>query len=185
VVVCQERITATDHDVQVRKLHPRLHPRLVATDFEDSILLAHSSALDHDALNHPRERDGIYLWHWTSPSPTALGARVLKVDRGVVDEGASCSDPMFWHFSWVRGIAPSGDWEALRTRGGEWDWVAGAYAGILEKVKNWGHHNDRDWCKVIDAVFNDIKTKRVWPTRDFVHGHILVLRPTVPALLIA
>jgi hypothetical protein len=156
-----------------------IHPRLVSTEFEDSILLAHSTTLDHDALQHPRERDGIYMWHWTSPSPTALGQRVLALERGVAD---SSGEAMFWHFSWVRGLAPQGDWAVCDDN--TWSWLEDARLGICEKVKNWGHRGDRDWIGLILSEFSKLEETRAWPKHDFVHGHEMRLLPNIPSPLV-
>jgi hypothetical protein len=66
-----------------------LDPRVVADAHEDSVMLAHASALTSDALSHPRERDGVYQ---AQPRSTRLQRGVTGLD----------GKPMFWHFSWVR-----------------------------------------------------------------------------------
>lgn len=129
-----------------------LHPRLVAEVLEDSVLMVHSDALlNRDALAHPRERDGIYMWHLTSP----LGMRDMRVERRVLDGE---NQPMFTHFSWVRD--PDGE-----DRG---------RSALKAKCANWGHRNDRDWDALIDEAFDAIEGGR-WPERDFVHGYRLHL----------
>ncbi len=142
-----------------------LSPRLVARPTEDSVLLAHSDLLVRNALRHPRERDGVYIWHLTSQ----VGAGDLRVERDVRgDDG----QPLFWHFSWVR------DWDGC---GGAGD---GGRAALKAKVRNWGHRDDRDWAELIDRAFDalDVDAGAV-PERDFVHGHELVLLPAVPSVL--
>jgi hypothetical protein len=129
-----------------------LHPRLVAEELEDSVLIVHSDALlNRDALLHPRERDGIYMWHLTSP----LGMRDLRVERRVLDGDG---EPMFTHFSWVRD--PGGE-----DRG---------RSALKAKCANWGHRHDRDWDALIDQAFDAIESGR-WQERDFVHGYKLRL----------
>lgn len=131
-----------------------LSPRLMAEELEDSVLLVHSDALlNRDALKHPRERDGIYMWHLSSP----LGMRDMRVARRVGD-----ADPMFTHYSWVRDPdAPDRGRSAIKA-----------------KCANWGHKNDRDWDALIDAAFDGIDAGR-WPERDFVHGYRLRVMPPV------
>ena len=130
-----------------------LHPRLVAEELEDSVLLVHSDALlNRDALTHPRERDGIYMWHLSSP----LGMRDLRVERLVLPAGSDV--PLFTHFSWVR----------------EPDAEDRGRAALKAKCANWGHRADRDWDALIDAAFDAIEAGR-WPERDFVHGYKLRL----------
>jgi len=160
-----------------------LHPRLVADAVEDSVVLVHSSILDYDALMHPRERDGIYLWHWSSSSPTALGS---SDESGVqVQRNVSASEPLFWHFSWVRGLATRGDWDdAIHADSSDWSWLPAARAGILAKVAKWGHRNDRDWVSVIDDTFAAVSSTHRWPTHDFVHGHALRVLPALPRSLL-
>ena len=68
-----------------------MHPRLVSRDFEDSVVLAHSSVLSGAALSHPRERDGIVLEAATTNNEVA--------ERDVCGLDAR---PMFHHYSWVR-----------------------------------------------------------------------------------
>jgi hypothetical protein len=58
---------------------------------------------------------------------------------------------MFRHYSWVRE-----DREALKA-----------------KCRAWGHHAERDWAALIDAVFDDIRDRGTYPTHDFVHGRRL------------
>jgi hypothetical protein len=66
-----------------------LDPRMVAGEYEDSALLAHASQLTTEALQHPRERDGIYM----------VRGDLVSVRRRVAGlDGA----PLLWHFSWVR-----------------------------------------------------------------------------------
>jgi hypothetical protein len=135
---------------------------------------------------HPRERDGIYLWHWSSSSPTALGS---SDETGVrVERNVSASAPLFWHFSWVRGLAPTGDWDAIdaamRADPSDWSWLPAARAGILAKVAKWGHRHDRDWASVISDMFAALSSTHRWPTHDFVHGHALRVLPALPASLL-
>lgn len=66
-----------------------LDPRLVAEATEDSVVLVHSSRLTDEALNHPRERDGLCL---LAPD----------VKRDVRHPNGR---PMFHHYSWVRADA--------------------------------------------------------------------------------
>lgn len=68
-----------------------LSPRLVAEEHEDSVLLVHSSCLTQPALDHARERDGIFM-HVDACAAGMTRRRVPGLD------GA----PMFWHMSWVR-----------------------------------------------------------------------------------
>ena len=135
-----------------------LHPRLLAEELEDSVMLVHSDMLlNAESLRHPRERDGVYIWHQTSP----LGRSDLRVERMVLgDDGA----PMFWHFSWVRG--------SLGLDGGRVG--EGAREAVKAKCANWGHRNDKDWPALIDEAFDGIEAGR-WPQRDFVHGYPLRL----------
>ena len=138
------------------------HPRLVADTLEDSVLLVHSDALlNRESLQHPRERDGIYLWHLTSPE----GWRDLRVVRRVL---SSDGQPMFWHFSWVRSSRTGAD--------GKPD---GGRAALKAKVANWGHREDADWTTLIDGVFDEMQAGR-WPDRDFVHGYKLTLLEKSP-----
>lgn len=143
-----------------------LSPRLVADQAEDSVLLVHSDMLSRDALRHPRERDGVYLWHQTSP----LGLNDVRVLRDVRDDESR--QPMFWHFSWVR-LRPDGSEDAATGR-----------AALKAKVANWGHRDDCDWAARIDAAFDilDVDAGR-FPERDFVHGHKLILLPSLPGVL--
>jgi hypothetical protein len=144
-----------------------LSPRLVARPAEDSVLLVHSDLLTRDALRHPRERDGVYLWHQASP----LGAAGLRVARDVRgDDG----QPLFWHFSWVRLGDDSG--------AGDGD---GGRAALKAKVRNWGHRDDRDWAGLIDAAFDALDLDAgAAPTHDFVHGYELrLLDRTLEVLL--
>ena len=139
-----------------------LHPRLVADTVEDSVLLVHSDALiNPESLKHPRERDGIYLWHLTSQE----GWRDLKVERRVAPDDGK---PLFWHFSWVR---PSKIGEDGKPDGGR--------AALKAKVANWGHKNDTDWGALIDRTFDRIDAG-CWPDRDFVHGYTLRLLEKTP-----
>lgn len=134
-----------------------LHPRLVAEPLEDSVFLVHSDALmNPESLRHPRERDGIYLWHLTSPE----GWRDLRVERRVLPDDGK---PLFWHFSWVRSSRPGKD--------GKPD---GGRAALKAKVANWGHRDDSDWGALIDDAFDRIDAG-LWPDRDFVHGYPLKL----------
>lgn len=134
-----------------------LHPRLVADVLEDSVLLVHSDTLlSRDALSHPRERDGIYLWHLSSP----LGFRDLRVERRVLGLDGK---PLFWHFSWVR---PGVDGDRGR-------------AALKAKCANWGHRDDCDWAALIDSAF-DAMAQGTWPTHDFVHGYPLRLLDALP-----
>ena len=137
-----------------------LSPRLVARPTEDSVLLVHSDLLSREALRHPRERDGVYMWHLASP----VGVGDLSVARDVRgDDG----QPLFWHFSWVR-------------HGGD----DGGRAALKAKVRNWGHRDDRDWASLIDAAFDALDLDAgVFPERDFVHGHELLLLPAPPGVL--
>lgn len=130
-----------------------LDRRLVAETLEDSVLLAHSDVLttSHLTLKHPRERDGIYMWHHESP----LGIRCLRVNRLVKDDD---DEPMFSHYSWVRG--------SLSDDRGR--------SALKAKCANWGHRDDRDWPRLIDEAFDGIGEGR-WPTHDFVHGYKLRL----------
>lgn len=139
-----------------------LHPRLVSEDHEDSVFMAHSSLLTRDALMHPRERDGIYL-----SQPQADRVRLLRNVVGIED-----SFPMFWHYSWVRGISPPGSEAELREPA-PLGWLDAAEAGIRAKVRGWGHRGDRDWESVISETFQGMRETRRWPERDFVHGHRL------------
>jgi hypothetical protein len=128
-----------------------LHPRLAAEEPEDSVLLVHSDAFSYgreEALQHPRERDGICIWNLASP----MGVNDLRVTRNAL---SSDGRPMFWHYSWVR---------------------AGGRDAIKAKCSHWGHAGDRDWPTLIDAAFDDLEAGR-WPERDFVHGHRLRLLP--------
>lgn len=60
--------------------------------------------------------------------------------------------PMFHHFSWVRA----------------------GRAGLLSKVANWGHRNDRPWPALVNAACDAVQGDQAgWPARDFVHGHPL------------
>ena len=136
-----------------------LHPRLVADKVEDSVLLVHSDALlNPESLKHPRERDGIYLWHLTSQD----GWRDLKVERRVMPADGK---PLCWHSSWVR---PSKIGADGRPDGGR--------AALKAKVANWGHKDDTEWSTMIDRAFDRIETG-CWPDRDFVHGYTLRLLP--------
>jgi hypothetical protein len=137
-----------------RKMHKManywmfLHRKLQAEVHEDSVLLAHTDMLAHEAcLSHPRERDGIYLWHMESP----LGVRDLVVERLVKGDDGS---PLFRHYSWVRSGSDGGR------------------AAIKGKCKNWGHRGDRDWDALIDEAFDGIE-RGEWPDRDFVHSYPL------------
>lgn len=143
-----------------------LSPRLVSEHAEDSVLLVHSDLLTLESLRQQRERDGIYLWHQTSP----LGNRNVRVLRDV--RGAD-GQPMFWHFSWVRlGADGSEDAETCR-------------AALKAKVANWGHRDDCDWSARIDLAFDglDLGAGR-HPQHDFVHGHPLRLLDAVPRVLL-
>lgn len=134
-----------------------LHPRLVADAIEDSVLLVHSDALvNPESLKHPRERDGIYLWHLTSQD----GWRDLKVERRVAPVDGK---PLFWHYSWVRPSKMGAD--------GKPD---GGRAALKAKVANWGHKDDTVWSAMIDRAFDRIE-EGCWPDRDFVHGYTLKL----------
>lgn len=157
-----------------------LHPRLVADQLEDSVMLVHSNVLLNpyvQPLNHPRERDGIYLAH-LSGSP--LGMPGLSVQRFVGRDA-----PMFWHFSWVRGdpewirseaAAPGLPGDAStglpHPGAGAGAGAADARAALKLKVRNWGHRDDRDWDALIDAAFDALELG-AWPTHDFVHGYPL------------
>jgi hypothetical protein len=154
-----------------------LHPRLVATSHEDSVLLAHSSVLTQSALSHPRERDGIYLWHWTVQDQHAMGSG-LRLIRDVMGEDSA---PMFWHFSWVRG----GDWPSGDVNDTEeWsDWIERTRGALKAKCAGWGHCGDREWNGIIDRCMSQIKSARRFPERDFVHGHALIYLPRLPAPL--
>lgn len=66
-----------------------IHPTLVSADYEDSVLLVHSSLLSEAAMHHYRERDGIILMN-----PNAA------IERNVLS--AVSKEPMFHHYSWVR-----------------------------------------------------------------------------------
>ena len=151
-----------------------LHPCLIANVHEDSIVLAHSGILTQGALSHPRERDGIYLWHWD-----AKNNNDVRLVRSVMGEDAS---PMFWHFSWVRG----GMWpRALSVSTDEaWTvWIERARLGLKAKCAGWGHCGDRDWNSAIDRCMTQISQDRRWPALDFVHGHSLTYLPRLPAPL--
>ena len=144
-----------------------LHPRLVAEPLEDSVLLVHSDALVgrcREALAHPRERDGIYMWHRESPLGFGGDMRVERLVQS--DDGGG---PLFWHFSWVRAPQPG-------------DGDDGGRAALKAKCANWGHRHDRDWAQLIDVAFDAIEAGR-WPARDFVHGYPLRLLDASPALL--
>lgn len=163
-----------------------LHPRLVATNNEDSVLLAHSSVLTQGALSHPRERDGVYLWHWTAGDGMAV--KGLRLVRNVM---AQDSSPMFWHFSWVRGDKwPTGGGGELGSAPGTtayigWtEWIEQTRRALKAKCEGWGHCGDRDWTAVIDRCMTQIDRERRWPERDFVHGHKLVYLPRLPQPLI-
>lgn len=158
-----------------------LHPRLIANVHEDSIVLAHSSILTPGALSHPRERDGIYLWHWTTENEN----NGIRLVRSVMGEDAA---PMFWHFSWVRGgMWPSSELELAGLGGSnskdkeEWDaWIERVRVGLKAKCAGWGHCGDRDWNATIDRCMTQINLDRRWPVRDFVHGHSLIYLPRLP-----
>jgi hypothetical protein len=77
-----------------------IHSTLVSNVFEDSILLAHSSTLTPEALEHPRERDGIVACAGSS------------ANRGILSLSGR---PMFHHYSWVRV-----DEEALLRKVANW-----------------------------------------------------------------
>lgn len=142
-----------------------LHPQLLAEQLEDSVLLVHSDLLVHrDAMEHPRERDGIYMWHQSSP----IGLGNVRVERMVLGEDGA---PMFWHFSWVRGPI----------RGP--DVVEGGRAAVKAKCANWGHRADRDWDALIDEAFDGIEVGK-WPERDFVHGYPLRLLDRLPSVVL-
>jgi hypothetical protein len=133
-----------------------LHPRLASEETQDSAVLVHSDALAHDeALQHPRERDGILLWNLTSP----LGMRNMRVEHSVMSLDGH---PMIWHFSWVR---------------------EGGRGALKAKCANWGHCGEREWATLIDEAFDAIEAGR-WPTRDFVHNrHLRLLDPCLPDFL--
>ena len=186
----------------VRKMANRwafLHPCLVAEELEDSVLLAHSSVVLHphgSPLAHPRERDGVYLAHAASP----LGLSDLRVHRQVLgDDG----QPLFWHFSWVRGDLASWRRQLRPAAAAAFEAASGMTPGSPEadagsskadtanastqgpedgrealkaKVRNWGHKNDRDWPRLIDEMF-DALAAGSWPTHDFVHGYPLRMVP--------
>jgi hypothetical protein len=69
-----------------------LDPRIVSTTWEDSILLVHSSLLNHRTLTHPRERDGV-IEEYLATNPCGRVNRRVLHPSGV---------PMFHHYSWVR-----------------------------------------------------------------------------------
>lgn len=126
---------------------------VVSEEIEDSPLLVHSGVFRHDAaLEHPRERDGIYLWNLASP----LGMGDLRVERNALSEDGL---PMFWHYSWVRG-------------GGGGDGEPDARSALKAKCANWGHSGERDWDRLIDDAFDLLERGRL-PERDFVHGRRL------------
>lgn len=127
-----------------------LSPRLVADVHEDSVLLVHSSLLTGPALAHVRERDGIYMTHQVAGS--LAGADPVVVLRQV--PGLD-SKPLFCHMSWVRQDR----------------------AALHQKVRNWGHRDDRDWHALIDGTM-DMMDRGVWPTHDFVHGYSLRVLPS-------
>lgn len=83
-----ERSTTT-HIFKMANYWYFIHPTLVSEDFEDSVLLVHSSLLSHSAMHHYRERDGIILMN-----PDA------KIERTVLSRVSKA--PMFHHYSWVR-----------------------------------------------------------------------------------
>jgi hypothetical protein len=169
-----------------------LHPQLIASVHEDSVLLAHSSLLTRGALSHPRERDGIYLWHWTSG---VEGSRPdIHLVRDVTDD--ETSSPMFWHFSWVRRFGSTRlTWPSLSSLldgsesikfDTEWsDWIEDTRIALKAKCAGWGHCGDREWNSAIDLCMHRIRTERRLPDRDFVHGHSLRLLPTIPVPLSA
>jgi hypothetical protein len=147
-----------------------LHPRLVASVYEDSVVLVHSSVLLNPycaPLSHPRERDGIYLAHAASP----LGTPDLALQRCVTS--GETGKPMFWHFSWVRGDPA---WLLLEATSSLSSSSDGAREALKRKVRNWGHKGERDWPALIDAAFDALRIG-VWPERDFVHGHALTVVP--------
>lgn len=121
-----------------------LHPRLIAEPLEDSVLLVHASQLTPSALAHEYERDGILM--------DRGGVGALVVQRRI---GDMRGQPMFWHYSWVRG----------------------SRAALHAKVNSWGHRHDRtDWNRLVDDAY-DVLDRGEWPTRDFVHGYALRVLP--------
>lgn len=140
-----------------------MHPQLVSKEYEDSIVLVHSDMLNHGALTHIRERDGIYIWHHES----VLGNKGLVVERGNLGFG---KEPMFWHFSWVRSV------DGFTS-------LDGLCKGLISKVSNWGHKQDRDWKSLISDAFSKVERDLSWPTHDFVHGHELEYHDSVPRCL--
>lgn len=55
--------------------------------------------------------------------------------------------PMFDHFAWVRN----------------------GREGLLKKVKNWGHLNDKNWTSLINLACDKLENGE-YPTIDFIHG---------------
>lgn len=155
-----------------------IHPQLVSTEHEDSVFMVHSSMLNQEALMHPRERDGIYLWHWSKGD--AAGGRI---DRARVERSVGNERPMFWHYSWVRGARQGAHSSHMSDaerasddaeRASDDADLQAREAGLRAKVDGWGHRGDRNWGAVISATFERIRSTRAWPTRDFVHNHPLV-----------
>jgi hypothetical protein len=118
-----------------------LDPRLVADRHEDSVLLVHASRLGQspEVLAHPRERDGIVMVCERNGT-ASLVRPVLGLD----------AQPMFHHFSWVRG----------------------GRADLVAKVSNWGHRGERDWKSLVEDAYDQLD-RGTPPTRDFVHGYNL------------
>lgn len=62
--------------------------------------------------------------------------------------------PMFDHFSWVRSSRQH----------------------LIAKVRNWGHHGERDWVALVNKAYDDLEAGH-FPDVDFVHGRKLILLP--------
>jgi len=139
-----------------------IHPKLVSVQNEDSVLMAHNLAVHKDAVMHPRERDGLYLWDWEQQRATPD----IKVERDVPGLDKT---PMFWHYSWVREVPLDCNTDIKE------EWLEKAEAGIRAKIRGWGHQGDRDWNAVISHTFTKMRETKHWPEREFVHGHALKL----------
>ena len=151
-----------------------IHPKLVSVENEDSVLMAHSSMLCAGALGHRRERDGIYQWHWDLSSVAGALSKsdrlVLKRNVGSsVADSSDSSTPMFFHYSWVRGLPSISEVPDVIEPG----WLGPAEAGINAKIDGWGHRGDRDWASVIAHTFREMRATNRWPSHEFVHGHSL------------
>lgn len=139
-----------------------LHPTLISKEYEDSVVLAHSSLLSWGALSHPRERDGLYLYY--------AGQATVKLSRGIRGLDGL---PMFLHLSWVRCKMGTGD--PFENDLSLMEWVEGTRHGLKAKVARWGHCKDTDWVCAIDSCLDNILAFRQWPSHDFVHGHKLMI----------